>query len=174
MKMDVLVSEVMAKDVKTVFPEDTIEKAARIMNDENISSVVVTKGKFVVGILTAKDVVYKHVAGGVGRFVKDIMTKELVSIGPEKTIGDAARLMAKHEIERLPVFSKDRLVGILTNNDILRIEPALFEVLLERMKIGGRAKQPVEMDMVACEVCGNYSDDAEEINGVYTCSDCKG
>ena len=62
----------------------------------------------------------------------------LVRVSPDKTIEEAARIMVEKGIEKLLVFEMDRLAGIITNNDILRIEPALVEIMLERLKFGKR------------------------------------
>ena len=174
MRFTALVGEVMRTDVKKGDMDESIEKAAQIMRDEHIGSVVVTGEKNVKGIVTTSDIVYKHVASGTGKMVKDIMSVNVVSIEPSRTIEEAANLMVGKNVEKLLVFDSGKLVGIITNNDVLRIEPALFEILLERMKIG-RAGQQAENaeNPVECESCGNYSDSVEEIDGIYICSDCR-
>ena len=172
MKFNVLVKEVMTKNIKSTDVEDPIKKAAKIMKKHRIGSVLVMSGKKVVGILSTRDIVYKHTATEKGRVAKDIMSKDLVKISPNKTIEEAARLMVSKNIEKLPVFDRDRLVGIITNNDILGVEPALFDILLERMKMG--APRPrAETDFAQCEVCGNYSDAVKEEDGVYKCEECR-
>ncbi len=173
MRFSALVGEVMRTDIKKVDMEDSIETAAQIMRDERIGSVVVTGEKNVKGIVTTSDIVYKHVASGIGEKVKEIMSTELVTIEPDKTIEEAARLMVNRRIEKILVFSGSTLVGIITNNDILRIEPALFEILLERIKMGAAPKPEEDENLVTCESCGNYSDSIEEINGEYVCAECR-
>jgi len=135
MKFKVLVGEVMQTDVKKLDMAEPIEKAAKIMRDEGIGSVVVTGEKNIKGIVTTTDIVYKYVAAKNGKTLADIMTKNPVTITPDKTIEEAARLMVEKKIEKLLVFDKNMLVGIITNNDILKVEPALFEILLEQIKI---------------------------------------
>ena len=173
MKLTVNVGEVMKKDVKSVSMNDAIEKAAKLMKNNRIGSVVVMGDKNVKGILTTRDVVYKHVALGKGQVVSDIMSRDLISISPNKSIEDAARLMVKMSVEKLPVFDRNKLVGIVTNTDILSIEPALFEILLERMKIGAGPIKEDQIEFAQCESCNNYSDDVEEIDGVFMCSECR-
>ncbi len=172
MRFNVLVKEIMKKDLKTVKSGDRIKKAAEIMRKNKIGSVLVN-GKDI-AIVTATDIVYKHVATGKGKTVKDIMTKDVVRISPNKTIEHAARLMTEKNIEKLPVFEKDKLVGIVTATDILRIEPALFETLLERLMISEKGGKEEQAEFFECESCGNYSDDVKEVNGVYICSECEG
>lgn len=174
MRFAALVGEVMKTGVKKIGMDEPIEKAAQVMRDERIGSVVVTGEKNVKGIVTTSDIVYKHVASGRGALVKDIMSTDIVSIAPDQTIEDAARLMVSKRVEKLLVFDGDKLVGILTNNDVLRVEPALFEILLERLKIAGPAmRRPEAEPLLACESCGNYSDSIEEVDGVYICAECR-
>ena len=173
MRFNVLVGEVMKTDVKTVGPEDDIEKAAKVMRDNNIGSAVVKLDKNIIGIVTTSDIVYKRVAAKHGNKVQDIMTTDLVSISPRMNIEAAAHLMVGKNIEKILVFDKGKLVGIITNNDILGVEPALFEVLLERMKMGGLPASDM-VEYAQCEACGNYDDNVGEIEGEYICEECKG
>lgn len=173
MKLNVLVRDIMTKEIKSVDLEDTVEHAATVMKENNIGSVLVMGEKNMKGILTTQDIVYKHVAAGEGEKVKDIMTRDPVTVAPSQTIEEASRLMVKHNIEKLPVYDAGRLVGIVTQHDVMKVEPALLEILLERAKMGGPKLRGVELDMLECEVCGNYSDDVAEVNGVYTCAECK-
>ncbi len=172
MKLNVLVGDVMTHQLKHVDVNDTIEKAAQIMRDEKIGSVVVMGEKQIKGLVTTSDIVYRYVAGKHGHTVSDIMTKDLITIAPSSTIENAAHNMVKHCVEKLLVFDKGSLVGIITTNDIVRVEPMLVEILLERFKIGSR-KPPSDMEVNECESCGNYSDSIEEVDGVYLCQECR-
>lgn len=172
MKLNVLVGDVMTKDVKYVDVSDPVEKAAQIMRDGKIGSVVAMGEKRVKGIVTTSDIVYKYVASKSGGRVVNVMTTDLVTIAPSETIEEAARRIVKYGVEKLLVFDNDRLVGVISHNDILRVEPALVEIMLEKMKMGaapGRGDVPI----TECESCGNYSDDVEEVDGVYLCADCR-
>lgn len=173
MRYKVLVKEVMKTDVKKLDINDPVEKAAKMMKTFNISSVVVFSGNDVKGIITSEDIVYKYVAERKGQRVSDIMSEKLLSIPSNKTIEDAARIMSEKMVKKLLVMENDKLVGIITTTDILKIEPALYEILLERMKIRGSAFREPSKAPVQCEICGNYSDDVVEIDGVWVCSECE-
>lgn len=174
MRYSALVKEVMNRSVKTISPGDSIKKAAEMLKKNKIGSVVVVGKKGVAGILTPSDIVYKHVASRKGKKVSDIMTKNPVTISPNKTLEEAARLLTQKGIEKLLVFKNKKLIGIITNNDILRVEPALFEIMLEKMKIGSldRKEEPVLFDQ--CESCGNYSDNLKKVSGSWLCEECRG
>jgi len=135
MKFEATVGEVMRRKLKQASPEDSIQSAAKIMKERKVGSVLITKDGKLKGILTSMDIVNKYVADGKGETCGDIMSDEVVTISPDKTIEEAARLMTERGIEKLPVLENGRITGIITNNDILRIEPTLFEILLEKLKI---------------------------------------
>lgn len=174
MKLSVHVGEVMKTTVKSVDLNDSIEKAAKKMKDNRIGSVVVMGEKNVKGIITTRDIVYKHVALGKGKTAKDIMSKDLITVSPTTSIEEAARLMVKKGIEKLLVFDRGKMLGIITSTDILTIEPALFEILLERMKIDGGPIKEDQVEFTQCERCNNYSDDIDEVDGIYLCKECRG
>jgi predicted transcriptional regulator len=171
MKLNIVVGDIMTKTIKRIDVNDAVEKAAQIMRDENIGSVVVMGEKNVKGIITTTDIVRKYVASKNGDRASDIMSTEIITISPSETIEEAARKMVKYNIEKLLVFDKDHLVGIVTNNDIIKVEPAIVEILLEKMKMGKTVQEDDEV--TECEGCGNYSDDIKEVSGQYMCEECR-
>jgi signal-transduction protein with cAMP-binding, CBS, and nucleotidyltransferase domain len=174
MKYQATVKDVMNEEVKTVDIDDPVSKAATIMRQFRIGSVLVVGSKHVKGIVTAEDIVYKYVAEKRGEKVSDIMTRDPLTIEPGKKIEEAARLMTEKKIKKLPVMEGGRLVGIITASDIVKVEPALHDLLLEQLKITspGTPGQPRGTPMHQCEVCGNYTDDVSEVDGVWTCAEC--
>ena len=175
MKFKALVREVMNKDVITIEIEDSIKNAAMLMKKHRIGSLVVVGAKKIKGIITAEDIVYKHVADNKGVHVNEIMSENLIVIEPAKTIEEASDIMVRNGIKKLPVMEGNNLVGMITATDIMRIEPVLYETLLERMKISGKSLKsdlkggPIDQ----CEICGNYSDDINEVEGEWVCSACR-
>ena len=172
MKLYPTVREIMNKDVETVALEDTISHAAKIMKEKKIGSLLI-KG-YPIGIITATDIIYKHVAEGKGNHVKDIATSPVITISPNRTVEQAAKLLAEKNIEKLPVLDGDKIVGIVTATDILKVQPSLFEILLEKMQtISEPEAEQERMEFSECESCGNYSDDVEEVDGKFLCSECR-
>ncbi len=176
MKYQAFVKDIMNSEVKTVDIDDPVSKAATMMRQFRIGSVLVMGGKHIKGIVTAEDIVYKYVAEKRGEKVSEIMTRDPISIEPSKKLEEAARIMTEKKIKKLPVVEGGRLVGILTASDIVKVEPALHDVLLEQLKITspGAPEPPRGSQMSQCEVCGNYSDEVEEVDGVWTCNECEG
>jgi len=126
------VKEFMKKDVVIVTPETSVRKAAEVMAAEHVSSAMVCKNKRLVGIITEKDLARKIVAKGVDAdkaLAKDIMTSELVTIEPEKSLYDAMLKLNKKKVTHLPVVRNNVLVGIISSMDILRVQPSYMEIL---------------------------------------------
>jgi CBS domain-containing protein len=137
------VSAIMSTKVVTVKATDKVSIALRAMVRHKIgSTIIVEKGK-PVGILTERDV-STGIAKGQnlrGMVLKRVMSKPLVTVGPSMEIWEAVELMVRKDILRLPVVESDRLVGMVTERDILRwfLEvayapriPADLKKLLER------------------------------------------
>lgn len=137
-----LVEEVMNKDVKTIKPDATVRQAAEIMNKHGIGSLVVVDDSELKDIVTERDIL-RSVADGKGydiTFVKDIMTKDVITVYPNKNIDEAAELMAKNKIKKLPVVSGGALVGIVTASDLIAFEEKLLGKLSSLMVISKRTE----------------------------------
>ena len=175
MRARVPVLEIMTQNPVTIAADATVADAAVIMRRKDIGSVIVVEDGRPSGILTERDIVTKVAAENrqAARVaVRDIMTSPVVSIHPHEEVVDAAKLMAQKKIRRLPVVEDGRLIGVITENDILRIWPGLLEVTRET----ARAGLEDEMRGVEghCEACGLYSTDLEWDRGLLACPECRG
>jgi CBS domain-containing protein len=115
------IQEAMTPNPATVEPTTTAQEAARIMKSEDIGSLPIVEGDKLVGVITDRDLAIRIVAEGRGTdtTVGEIASKDVVTIDPQQSIDEAARLMAEHQVRRLPVVEEDgRLVGILAQADI--------------------------------------------------------
>jgi CBS domain-containing protein len=126
-----LVKEVMNRNVKTIRPEDTVKDAAKLMNENRIGALIVVSGPGeVIGIMTERDILVDVVATGKSADnikVSDIMTPNIITIEPNRTLEDAADLMTDNKIKKLPVVENGSLVGIVTATDLIAHEKNLIE-----------------------------------------------
>ena len=140
--LEMLVKDVMTKDVISVMKYESIVRVATILSERNISGIpVVDREKKVIGIITQADILsvvgirreqtlkdlLKHMLGEplpqrrIGDLVGDIMTSSVLTIGPDANIAEVARIMDEKKIRRLPVVNeKNELLGIISRADILR------------------------------------------------------
>lgn len=119
------VADLMTTDVACVQRTDTVQQTAKIMQTRNVGSVPVCEDNKVVGMITDRDITLSAVAAGQGihATVESCMTPEAVSCSPDTDAHEAADLMAKHQIRRLPVCdSSGNLVGICAISDLATVD----------------------------------------------------
>ena len=105
----------MTQDVVSVEIPGNRDDVLKILKRTGISGVPVIKDEQIVGIITRKDLLGKPDETQLGL----LMTPDPITIGPDATIADAARLMVRHGIRRLPVVEGHRLVGLLSVSDLI-------------------------------------------------------
>jgi len=178
MQSKIPVREAMTNKVITIAPSESVSNVAKLMLKHTIGGIVVAEKGNPIGIVTERDFIdlIADQSNLSKLTVKDVMSSPLITIAPTASVVDAAKLMTKSRTRKLPVKSKDRLIGIITAEDIVKIAPREIELLLElaAIKGGGLAEDefiqtPMEGE---CEVCGNYSDLLREVNEQFVCSDC--
>jgi CBS domain-containing protein len=171
------VREVMTRDPVTVSPRMRLDHAASLMKEDDVSSLIVVRKGVPVGIVTENDFVEKVVAKNLkpGHLsVKDIMNAPLITVSPGIEITDAARTMCSLRIHRLAVLEDGKLVGIVTESDILKISPELIDITREFEKINRTAPRigaPV-LAMGICEGCQSFSEELREKDGIHLCKFC--
>ncbi|TMK30168.1 MAG: CBS domain-containing protein [Actinobacteria bacterium] len=114
------VGDVMKSAVKTTTPDQTFADVAKLLKDNEISSVVVMDGDRLAGIVTERDLV-NLVAEGLdpqAAKVADRMSTNLDTVEPRTDIAEAAEHMARLRIRHLPVLDKGTLVGIISIRDL--------------------------------------------------------
>ena len=109
--------------VYTIAPNDTVYEALQLMAEKNIGALMVVEGDRVAGLISERDYARKIVLKG--RFsrdvpVHDIMTVEMVRIGPDEDVESCMELMTNKRVRHLPVFDQERLVGIISIGDIVK------------------------------------------------------
>ena len=118
------VKEVMTSNPVGVEPASSLVEAARMMRDEDTGIVPVLEGGTLVGTVTDRDIVVRAVADGKdaqSTTVREVVSSDVVTIDPQQNLDEALRLMAKHQVRRLPVVEEDgRLVGIVSQADVAR------------------------------------------------------
>jgi PAS domain S-box-containing protein len=118
------VKDLMIPDVATIGSEQTMALAANLMADDCVSSLVVVDNETVVGIITEKDFLERVVAKGksaVDTRVSEVMSCPVISVSPEVSVLEAGRIAEERHVKRLPVIDSGKLVGIVTQTDLIRV-----------------------------------------------------
>ena len=124
----------MSKKVMTATKNQYVNSAAKLMANNDISSLVVVESKKPIGIITERDIIKKIVAQDRDPAkvkVKDIATMKVVTINSDESTAQASNLMALGKIKQLPVLKGGKLVGIITSTDIMRAIRVMKEDLLK-------------------------------------------
>lgn len=163
---------------KPVFanPDDSLKDCSQKMLKAKVGALIIKENGNLLGIITEKDIVHRVVAKGLDLNevkVKNVMTKDLSCIHPEKDIYDAMLQMSRDVVRRLPVVENNKLIGLLTEKDILKIQPELFEMCLNRFDIREGSFKPIkDLDEGVCEKCGS-SGEVFIIRKRKLCAACK-
>lgn len=169
----VSVRDVMRSDPTTIEHNETVAKAAMAMCRDEVGSCIVLENSLPAGIVTEEDINCKVVArdrkpGSV--LVNEVMSTPLITIGADKAVRDAAHMMIKNRVRRLPVVNEEKkVIGIVTVRDILSVSTEINELMNDLVEIN--REDVVEVGM--CNRCGQMSDDLRRIDNVMLCPSCR-
>ncbi len=138
------VKDIMTEDVITLPKDATIHQAAKMMANSQIGCLIVGDGTEIDGIITERDLVTKVLAEKLDpdeTTLEQVMTKKVIHIHGDMEVTAASELMTAKNFRRLPVVnSKRELIGVVTEKDLLRIEPKLVDILRKMLRLRAKAK----------------------------------
>jgi CBS domain-containing protein len=111
-------------DAYSVSPQATVYEALQVMADKNIGAVLVIDHGKLVGIFSERDYARKVILKGKASketSVSELMTKNVLYVSPDKNVEDCMFLMTTKHVRHLPVMEDDRLAGIISINDVVKI-----------------------------------------------------
>ena len=158
----VLVRDIMNSPVISAALTDTVKDVALKMKDQKVSDWDIVSNAVVEDV---KPSTLK---------VSDIMQR-LHSIEGEEGVTEAARILRQHNIKRLGVVYKNRLVGIISASDVIAVTPELVDVISEKAAIvRGETGRSAGSVSGYCDECGEWSDLLQYADGTFTCEECRG
>jgi CBS domain-containing protein len=173
----VLVRDIMNSPVISASTEASIKDIAMKMKEEKVGSIVIMDKEKTLGIVTDWDIVSNAVVKDVKPSMlkaSDIM-QQLHTIEGEEGVTEAARILRKHNIKRLGVVYKNRLVGIISASDVIAVTPDLVDVISEKSAlIRGETGRSMGNVSGYCDECGEWSDLLQYEEGTFTCEECRG
>lgn len=174
---EITVGDAMTRGVIGVDVNDNVQRAAEVMKKNDIESVIVMEKGGGVGIVTERDIICKIVAESKDpkrTKVAEIMTSPLITIRPDAGIDEAAKSMRDNDIHRLIVMDRGKIIGVISEFDLVRIEPALHTLIREHSmwNITDVAEAGLGTVSGVCEVCENYSENLHIVDGRLICEDC--
>lgn len=145
------IREIMTTDVRSVRLEDTLDKVARVMAEENVGAVpVLDEGRELRGIITDRDIVVRCIAAGKEASdteAEEVLTDDPTTISADIDVEEAARIMARKQVRRLPVVDDEgELVGMVSLGDLAvksedeDLSAEALEDISQGVKQGGAAR----------------------------------
>ncbi|MCX9074966.1 MAG: CBS domain-containing protein [Candidatus Methanoperedens sp.] len=180
MEVRMPVKEIMTREVATNEIKSDVPQIAKKMLDLDVGSVIVTDGQFPVGIITERDIVRKVVSRDLRPSevsIKELMTTPLITIPSNESVTDAMHKMVKMKIRRLPVVENTKLVGIVTDMDLIAVSAEMGSIFSDLIKMHREKifsmEEPVKIHRGICEECGANVDDLLLVNGKLLCESCR-
>jgi len=172
-KTDILVGDAMTENFIEIDSSASLRECANIMAVHKVGALIVkSEGSWY--IVTEQDMVRKGLGKGLDperAKVVNIMSRLDYTLDPGMDIFEAMTKMTYHNIRHLPVFSKDKMVGLLTSKDVLKIEPKLFGVFVETFDVKEHERKPIPEKIKVCGICGNDSN-LREKDHMLVCDAC--
>lgn len=176
------VGDVMTRNFVSVKPSENLHKCSKLMAKERVNSLILSEGKKLIGILTARDILWaisKNPKLDLKKIqCRDIATKKVAVIKPSAGISQAIKKMREYYFRRLPVLSKGEILGVVTLKDILAIEPELYaemKHLMDDIREEERKKEDAEAEYPSeglCDNCGAFSE-LLKVENQLLCPDCR-
>ena len=170
----------MTKGVATIDIKSNVTELATNMLNIDVGSIIITDNNAPVGIVTERDIVKKITSKNMKPdeiSIKDLMTSPLITIPGSEDVNDAMQKMVKMQIRRLPIVENSKLVGIVTDIDLIAISAEMgniFSNLIEmhRERISSMELPPQVLQGI-CEECGDLVDNLRFVNGTLLCENCR-
>lgn len=181
MDTGIKVGDLMTRNFVYVSPDTNLKECAKTLVKKRVGSLLVKEEDALKGILTEKDIIWAIVKKSYDNLenvkASALMKRKITTIKPGADITDALKKMKKKSVRRLPVVEKKKLIGYITANDILRIDPGLFQAIAQTIQIKEEKEKIKRRGITAqrksgiCEECGTfellYSDSPQ-----WLCDEC--
>lgn len=180
MDSGIKVGDIMTRDFIYASPNTDLKTCTKLMVRKKVGSLIIKEDEKLKGLLTEKIILWAVVKKSKSHLkdikAKDVMKKKVITIKPSADIREAIDRFTKEKIRRLPVVEHGKVIGMLTQNDVLKIDPDLYGVIAESVQIREeteklrRSESPSE-DYGICDGCGDYEMLKEE-DGENLCENC--
>ena len=145
-----LVEEIMSRDIVSIDCNKTVYDACKVYSQNKVGSLVVMDKNITVGIVTERDTIERVILENRNpktTKVRDIMSKNLITIYALAPIEKAAKIMKENGIKKLPVIMNNEIVGILTETDLSRTIDAFSEAIGNLFEFYGDSRETIEKIM---------------------------
>ena len=141
------IQEVMTRDVQTISPQETVQRAAQMMDELNVGAIPVLDGGKLVGMITDRDITVRSVAAGQApdaTRVGDVMSTDVRTCTTRQTVDEVLGQMGDVQIRRVPVIDEDsqQVVGIVSLGDMATKHSAQVDRTLDEISTPSEPDRP--------------------------------
>lgn len=141
------ISDVMTRDVRVIGPQESVQRAAQLMDQLNVGALPVCDGRRLVGMITDRDITVRATSAGEapeGVSVEEVMTDQVRWCYEDQSVDEVMQQMADTQIRRVPVVERDSrtLVGIVSLGDLATKHSAQVDRTLEEISTPARPDRP--------------------------------
>ena len=132
------IQDVMTRDVQSISPQETVQRAAQMMDELNVGAIPVLDGQKLVGMITDRDITVRSTAAGQSPSqtrVGDVMSTDVRTCGPNQTVDEVLGQMGDVQIRRVPVVDEqsNQVIGIVSLGDMAAKHSAGIDHTLEEI-----------------------------------------
>ncbi len=174
------VRDIMTRTVITATPDMTAAQAGKRMVEHKVGSIIVVRAGEPQGIVTESDmvakVIFKNIKPSAIK-LDQLMSRPLITTRSSDDVNDAVLKMAQKKIRRLPVIDGDKLVGIITDADVIQVSSEINHILESLVRMNRESvldRREVATSEGECEMCEEYSPDLQLEEGRLKCPTCRG
>ena len=143
------IQEVMTRDVQTITPQETVQRAAQMMDELNVGAIPVLDGGKLVGMITDRDITVRSVAAGQApdaTRVGDVMSTDVRTCTTRQTVDEVLGQMGDVQIRRVPVIDEDsqQVVGIVSLGDMATKHSAQVDRALDEISTPSEPDRPTQ------------------------------
>jgi len=133
-----MIHDVMTRDVQSISPQETVQRAAQMMDELNVGAIPVLEGQKLVGMITDRDITVRSTAAGQApgqTRVGDVMSTDVRTCGPNQTVDEVLGQMGDVQIRRVPVVDEqsNQVIGIVSLGDMAAKHSAGIDHTLEEI-----------------------------------------
>ena len=143
------IQDVMTRDVQTTTPQDTVQRAAQLMDELNVGAIPVVDANKLVGMITDRDITVRSTAVGQdpgSTKVTDVMSTDVRTCTTRQSVEDVLNQMADVQIRRIPVLDEDsgQIVGIVSLGDVATKHSADVDRTLDEISSPSEPDRPTQ------------------------------
>ena len=179
METKIPIREIMTRCVVTVDIEMNVVDVAKKMMKNDVGCVIVVRGAKPVGIVSERDIVRKLVSKNAkpgSMRAGDLMTEPIITVSDDTSLLDTTKKMAKMKIRRLPVMKENKMVGIVSETDIVSVSSEMDRIraeLIEMSRERSMLREGRNIPQGVCEKCGQLTENLEIMDGILVCENCR-